>query len=65
MTIFVALFILSLGASAGAAIMGILTGGKVADLEAENAELRDAAALDLTLATLKAIIEDDEGDEAA
>jgi hypothetical protein len=54
-----------IGASLGAAIMGILTSGKIADLEAENAELREAAALDLTLAKLKAIVEEPEEDEAA
>jgi hypothetical protein len=65
MTILAFFYILSLGASAGAGIMGILAGGTICDLRAENEELREAAALDLTVAKLKAIIEEPEEDEAA
>jgi hypothetical protein len=61
MTILTILF----GAILGAVHMGFFAGRTIADLRAENAELREAAALDLTLAKLKAIVEEPEEDEAA
>jgi hypothetical protein len=65
MTLFAFCTMFAFGASLGAAIMGILAGGTIADLRAENEELREAAALDQSLAKLKAIIERPEPEEAA
>jgi type II secretory pathway component PulJ len=65
MTLLAFLFTFALGASLGAAIMRTLSGATIADLRAENEELREAAALDQSLAKLKAIIEQPEPEEAA
>jgi hypothetical protein len=65
MTTLIFIFTHSLAAIFGAGIMGVLAGGAIADLRAENKELREAATLDVTIAKLKAIIEEPEEDEAA
>jgi hypothetical protein len=65
MTTLVFIFTHSFAAIFGAGVMGVLAGGSIADLRAENAELREAAALDRDIAKLKAIIEEPEEDEAA
>jgi hypothetical protein len=65
MTILGFFFIFSGSAILGAGIMGILAGGTICDLRAENEELREFVALDLTLAKLKAIVKEPEEDEAA